>query len=305
VYRKVWDSGFQLTYFYGSEEFHHPATLEVKLTDLGVATRLPREQQPARPPQLIEGTLPYMSPEQTGGMNRAVDSRTDLYSLGVTFYQMLTGRLPFEARDPLEWIHCHVARVPASPSELVPEVPESVERIVMKLLAKMADDRYQTARGLERDLMRCLEQWRSRGRIEPFTLGERDIPDRLQIPQKLYGRAEQVAALLRAFERVVETGSPELVLVSGYSGIGKSSLVHELQKPIVGRRGAFVAGKFDQYSRDPAGRAARREAGTGPRAAARRCEDPVPCGLPPVRRRPCPEGAPAHAVPRGHPVKTT
>ncbi len=228
----------------------HPATLEVKLTDLGVATRLPREQQPARPPQLIEGTLPYMSPEQTGRMNRAVDSRTDLYSLGVTFYQMLTGRLPFEARDPLEWIHCHVARVPPSPPELVPEVPEAVKRIVMKLLAKMADDRYQTARGLERDLARCLEQWRSRGRIEPFTLGEWDIPDRLQIPQRLYGREEQVAVLRRAFERVAETGSPELVLVSGYSGIGKSSLVHELQKPIVGRRGAFVAGKFDRYRRD-------------------------------------------------------
>ena len=228
----------------------HPATSDVKLTDLGIATRLPREQQGARPPQLIEGSLPYMSPEQTGRMNRVLDSRSDLYSLGVTFYQMLTGRLPFEARDPLEWIHCHVAREPPSPSQLVPEVPEAIARIVMKLLAKMPDDRYQTANGLERDLVRCLGAWRRDGRLEPFALGENDVPDRLQIPQKLYGREEQAAALLAAFERVAGTGIPELVLVSGYSGIGKSSLVHELQKPIVRRQGLFVAGKFDQYKRD-------------------------------------------------------
>jgi predicted ATPase/signal transduction histidine kinase len=228
----------------------HPVSGEVKLADLGIATRLPREQQPARPPPLIEGTLPYMSPEQTGRMNRAVDSRSDLYSLGVTFYQMLTGRLPFEARDPLEWVHCHVARAPASPSQLVPEVPEVVARIVMKLLAKMTDDRYQTARGLEHDLARCLEQWRQSRHVDPFPLGERDISDRLQIPQKLYGRDQEIAALLAAFERVADTAIPELVLVSGYSGIGKSSLVHELQKPIVQRRGLFIAGKFEQVKRD-------------------------------------------------------
>jgi predicted ATPase/GAF domain-containing protein/tRNA A-37 threonylcarbamoyl transferase component Bud32 len=228
----------------------HESTLEVKLTDFGIATRLPREQQAARPPQLIEGSLPYMSPEQTGRMNRTLDSRSDLYSLGITFHQMLTGRLPFEARDPLEWVHCHVARVPAPPSQLMPEVPEAIAQIVMKLLAKMADDRYQTARGLEHDLARCLEQSRDNGRIDPFPLGERDVPDRIQITQKLHGREEEIATLLRAFERVVDTGTPELLLVSGYSGIGKSSLVHELEKPIVGRRGLFVAGKFDQYKRD-------------------------------------------------------
>jgi predicted ATPase/signal transduction histidine kinase/tRNA A-37 threonylcarbamoyl transferase component Bud32 len=228
----------------------HPVTLEVKLTDLGLATRLPREQQPARPPPLIEGSLPYMSPEQTGRMNRAVDSRSDLYSVGVSFYQMLTGRLPFEAGDPLEWVYCHVARVPAPLSQVVPEIPETVARIVTKLLAKAAEDRYQTASGLHHDLRRCLEGWRQLGRIDPFPLGERDVPDRLQIPQKLYGRDQEIAALLAAFERVADTGFPELVLVSGYSGIGKSTLVHELEKPTVRRKGLFIGGKFDQYKRD-------------------------------------------------------
>jgi predicted ATPase/signal transduction histidine kinase len=227
-----------------------PRTLEVKLADLGLATRLPREQQVPQPPPLIEGSLPYMSPEQTGRMNRAVDSRADLYSLGVTFHQMLTGRLPFEAGDPLEWVHCHVARAPPAVSQVVPGVPAAIERIVTKLLAKMADDRYQTARGLKFDLERCLSQWRATQGIASFPLGERDLSDRLQIPQRLYGRDRETIALLGAFERVVDTGAPELVLVSGYSGIGKSSLVHEIQKPLVRRWGLFAEGKFDQYRRD-------------------------------------------------------
>ena len=228
----------------------HPMTLEVKLADLGLATRLPRELKASRPPELIEGSLPYMSPEQTGRMNRAVDSRTDLYSLGITFYELVTGRRPFEARDPLEWVHCHIARAPAPPSDVVPSVPEAIARIVMKLLAKMAEDRYQTARGLRHDLERCLAQWRAAGAMDLFALGERDAPDRLQIPGKLYGRDAELAALLRAFAGVAETGATELVLVSGYAGIGKSSLVHELEKPIVRRDGLFVAGKFDQYERE-------------------------------------------------------
>ncbi len=194
--------------------------------------------------------MPYLSPEQTGRTNRAIDSRADLYSLGVTFYEMLTGRLPFEARDPVEWVHCHVARAPPSPSDVVPEVPRILARIVLKLLSKMPEDRYQTARGLRLDLERCLAEWSRSGRIEPFAPGERDASDRLQIPQRLYGREAEIALLLQAFDRLVSTGDPELVVVSGYSGIGKTALVHELDKAIVRERAFFLSGKFDQYKRD-------------------------------------------------------
>ena len=226
------------------------ATGQVKLADFGLAVGPSREPQATQSPSLIEGTLPYLSPEQTGRMNRAIDSRADLYALGVTFYEMLTGRLPFEAEDPLEWVHCHVARSPPPPGAWVPELPEILSAIVMKLLAKMADDRYQTARGLAHDLERCLSEWRAQGRLASFALAEHDVSGRLEIPNKLYGRDEQIATLLRGVERVVGTGSPELVLVSGYAGIGKSALVQELYKPIVRARGFFLSGKFDQYERD-------------------------------------------------------
>src|SRR5208283_5098941 len=161
-----------------------------------------------------------------------------------------TGALPFAAADPMEWVHCHIARKPMTPSERLESVPAVLSRIVIKLLAKTAEDRYQTAAGIEHDLRRCLAEWERHGRIEPFALGERDRPDRLMIPEKLYGREREVEALLAAFDRVVESGAPELVLVSGYSGVGKSSVVNELHKALVASRGLFASGKFDQYKRD-------------------------------------------------------
>jgi predicted ATPase/signal transduction histidine kinase len=220
------------------------------LTGFGIASLLARERQAPDLPETIAGTLAYMAPEQTGRMNRSVDARSDLYALGVTLYQMLTGELPFTASDPMELVHCHIARRPVPPAERAAGVPPVVSDIVMKLLAKTSEERYQTAAGASADLRRCLEMYEASGSLEAFPLGGQDIPDVLRIPEKLYGRAQEVAALLGAFERVVSRGTPELVLVSGYSGIGKSSVVNELHKAIVPPRGLFASGKFEQYRRD-------------------------------------------------------
>src|SRR5215472_9151375 len=226
------------------------ASEEVRLTGFGIASRLLRERPAPEPPETIAGTLAYMAPEQTGQMNRSIDARSDLYALGVTLYQMLTGALPFTATDPMEWVHCHIARKPVPPGERLANVPAPVSAIIMKLLAKMAEDRYQTAGGVERDLRRCLAEWKAQGSIGGFPLGQHDTPDRLLVPEKLYGRTREVETLLAAFDRIVRSGAPELVLVSGYSGIGKSSVVNELHKALVPPRGLFAAGKFDQYKRD-------------------------------------------------------
>jgi serine/threonine protein kinase len=225
------------------------ADQQVRLTGFGIASRLPRERQAPEPPEVIAGTLAYMAPEQTGRMNRSTDARSDLYALGITFYQMLTGVLPFTAADPMEWVHCHIARKAVPPSERLESVPALVSQIIMQLLAKTAEQRYQTASGLAHDLCRCLSQWETRGRVDEFPLGERDTPDRLLIPEKLYGRDREIEALLTAFDRIRKSGEPELVLVSGYSGIGKSSIVNELHKVLV-PRGLFASGKFDRYKPD-------------------------------------------------------
>jgi PAS domain S-box-containing protein len=223
---------------------------EVRLTGFGIASRLKRERQRPDAPEVIAGTLAYMAPEQTGRMNRSIDSRSDLYSLGVTFYEMLTGSRPFTASDPLEWVHCHIARQANPPSERANGIPEVVSSIVMKLLAKTAEERYQTAAGVEADLRRCLGEWQSRGRIDPFPPGARDASDRLLIPEVLYGREPEITALRASFDRIAGGGRPELVLVSGYSGVGKSSVVNELHKSLVASQGLFASGKFDQYKLD-------------------------------------------------------
>lgn len=225
-------------------------TGRVWLTGFGIASRLPRERQRPEPPEFIAGTLAYMAPEQTGRVNRSIDSRSDLYSLGITFYEMLTGTLPFNASDPMEWVHCHIARQPIVPSARSEHVPACICAITMKLLSKTAEERYQTAAGVESDLRRCLREWESRGDIADFTPGADDIPDRLLIPERLYGRDRELDTLLTAFDRIIAGGRPELVLVSGYSGIGKSAVVNELHKPLVPPRGLFASGKFDQYKRD-------------------------------------------------------
>ena len=227
-----------------------PATGEVLLVDFSCATAQEPHTVSSEHVTVPAGDWAYVSPEQTGRMNRPVDYRTDCYSMGVLFYRMLTGQLPFQANDPLEWTHCHIARMPTPPSEIAPEVPQPVSDIVMKLLAKLPEDRYQSAQGLQADLERCLAQWQASGSIEPFPLGTEDFPERFQVPRKLYGRGPEVERLLGAFERMAATGQAALATVSGYSGIGKSSLVDALRKPIVATHGYFIAGKFDQYQRD-------------------------------------------------------
>ena len=227
-----------------------PSTCKAWLCGFQSASHLPRQRQAFEPLEEIAGTLAYMAPEQTGRMNRSIDSRSDLYAYGVTLYEMVTGTLPFVANDVMELVHCHIAKQPMPPSERLEGIPEAVSAIVMKLLAKTAEDRYQTAGGVEADLRKCLAAWESSGAVNRFLLGTHDTPDRLLIPEKLYGREREVGALLAAFDRVVASGAPELVLVSGYSGIGKSSVVHELHKALVPARGLFASGKVDQYKRD-------------------------------------------------------
>jgi serine/threonine protein kinase len=226
------------------------ATGEAWLMGFGIASRLARERQAPEPPSVIAGTLPYMAPEQTGRMNRSIDSRSDLYAFGITLYEMLTGELPFKASGPMEWIHCHVARHALPASERVKGVPVAISAITSKLMSKNAEDRYQTAAGVEVDLRRCLREWESRGQINPFLLRADDVPDRLLIPERLYGREHEIEILLGAFDSVLASGTPGLVLVSGCSGIGKSSVVNELHKALVPQRGLFASGKFDQYKRD-------------------------------------------------------
>ncbi|WP_250475348.1 AAA family ATPase [Caballeronia sp. GAFFF1] len=220
------------------------------LTGFGIASTTSHERQPTVPPETIAGTLAYMSPEQTGRMNRPVDCRSDLYSLGVTLFETLTGTLPFVASDPMEWVHCHVARQAVPLTELVPSVPAVISSIVTKLLAKDTDERYQTAAGLANDLQQCLKGWQLTGHVEDFTLGTLDTTSGLRIGEKLYGRESEVEVLQSCLNRAALDRPCELVLVSGNSGVGKSSLVDELQRSTVGIRSNFASAKCDQQKRD-------------------------------------------------------
>ena len=223
-------------------------TEQVKLIDFSISSRLPKENQKISHPVFLEGTLAYMSPEQTGRMNRTIDYRTDFYSMGITIYEMLTTQLPFQVKDPMELVHCHIAKEPLPPVEVKNEIPAAVSDIVMKMLAKTAEKRYRSALGILADLQTCLKHWKASEKIDYFTPGEHDVKDRFQIPQKLYGRENEIATLLDGFDRV-DHGITEMLLVSGYSGIGKSALVQEIHKPIVQKRGYFISGKFDQLQR--------------------------------------------------------
>ncbi|MEH1948925.1 MAG: serine/threonine-protein kinase PknK, partial [Nostoc sp.] len=234
----------------------NPETKQVKLIDFSIASLLPRETQTLINPNVLEGTLAYISPEQTGRMNRGIDYRTDFYSLGVTFYELLTGKLPFASNDPMELVHCHIAKMPMALENRFTlsgaegeEIPQVLSDIVMKLMAKNAEDRYQSALGLKFDLENCLHQLQKTGVIWDFEIASRDVCDRFIIPDKLYGRETEVSTLLEAFERV-SLGATEMMLVAGFSGIGKTAVVNEVHKPIVRQRGYFIKGKYDQFQRN-------------------------------------------------------
>ncbi|MBE9160218.1 PAS domain S-box protein [Nodosilinea sp. LEGE 06152] len=249
----------------------NPKTGVVKIVDFGIATRFSRTNPTFKSLHLLEGTPPYLSPEQTGRMNRMLDYRTDFYSLGVTFYELLTGQLPFPTKDLLELVHCHIARPPTPPHELNATIPQPISNLILKLMAKNAEDRYQSAWGIKLDLERCAQQLTERGQINAISLGQQDVSEQFRIPQKLYGREAEIEALWVAFDRVTgnrESGAgnrkkhptpytlhptpscSEMILVSGYSGIGKTALVQELHKPITAKHGYFISGKFDQFGRN-------------------------------------------------------
>ncbi len=234
----------------------NPLTDQAQIIDFGISSQLSREMPALLNPGRLEGTLAYLSPEQTGRMNRALDYRTDFYSLGASFYEMLTGQPPFSAHDPMELVHCHLARTPRAPHELNPQIPAILSQLVLKLMAKTAEARYQSAFGLIADLETCRELLSAKSStkgasttIAAFPLGRHDVSERFQIPQKLYGRENEVREVLDAFNRV-SLGHTEILLVAGYSGVGKSALVHEVHKPITQKNGYFIEGKFDQFQRD-------------------------------------------------------
>ena len=225
--------------------FVDPASGTVKLSGFGLATRLPRENLATLSPQLSGETLPYISPEQTGRMNRPLDYRSDFYSLGATLYELFSGRVPFHSREVMEIIHAHIARQTPPPDEIEPQIPRVLSRLVMKLMAKRAEARYQSHSGLSADLLACVEQLENQGSLSDFPLARLDIPKELQIAPGLYGRKDEITALEAALERVSQ-GATEMVLISGSAGVGKTALVGEIHQSVAQKNGFFSSGKFDQ-----------------------------------------------------------
>jgi histidine kinase len=228
---------------------YNVTTRKLKIIDFAIASTLESEHVDLKNPQNLEGSLQYMSPEQTGRMNRRLDYRTDLYSLGVVLYELFTGKKPFTAEDPLKLIHFHIAKQPVPPNEEDPSISKAVSNIIMKLMAKTAEDRYQSSFGLKEDLKYCIEELRKNGDIRTFTLGRFDRPDKFTIPEKLYGREKEQKALLQSFKNTLR-GAKEIALISGYSGIGKSSLVNELHVVLTENGGYFLTGRFSEFEKN-------------------------------------------------------
>ena len=226
----------------------NPESCETRIIDFGLSTELQREEQVDVSPSTLEGTLSYVSPEQPGRMNRVIDYRTDFYSLGVIFYEMLTGSLPFQSTNPMELLHCHIAKAPTPPAVINKNIPVTVSNIIIKLLSKNAEERYQSAYGIRKDIDECLWQLKENGEIAMFEADSHGISDKFNIPQKLYGREAEIYTLMNGFGKASK-GNASMMLVSGYSGVGKPSLVNEVHKPIVTKKGYFISGKFDQYKR--------------------------------------------------------
>ncbi len=224
-------------------------TGEVELIDFSISTRLLKDNQEIVEPGSLEGTLQYISPEQTGRMNRSIDYRTDFYSLGVTFYEMLTGRLPFDSNDPMELVHAHIAKIPVPPHTVKSDIPEVVSKIILKLMSKNAEDRYQGTWGLKDDLTRCYKELKDTGKVSDFEIAANDVSGRFQIPEKLYGREKEREQILGAFDQVA-AGGKRILFITGESGIGKTAIIHEVQKPIVEKHGFFISGKYDKFKRN-------------------------------------------------------
>jgi len=220
---------------------------EIAIIDFGLASKYSLKTQDLGSPKNLEGTLSYISPEQTGRMNRTLDYRTDFYSLGVTFYKMLTGKLPFEYKDAMKLVYAHIAELPKPPHLVNNKIPNVLSKIILKLLSKNAEDRYQSAFGLKYDLEKITNY---ELQVEDFRLGTKDFSGRLTVPEKLYGRENEQQKLLEIFERIHTHTSKELLLVAGYSGTGKSAFIHEIHKPVTEKQGIYIEGKFDQFQKD-------------------------------------------------------